>query len=407
VPRSTMENEEETPFPGKMGKATKAIHAGTSSKFTLGAVSVPIFQSAIFTFPSAEVGAEYFSGKRDGYIYTRLGNPTVKALEDSVAALEDGAAGIATATGMAAITTVFLALLDQDTHVVCTASVYSATSRVLETAFSRFGVQYSFVDTSDLDKIQKAMRPKTRIVYIETPANPTMIISDIRGASEIARRNGSLLVVDNTFASPYVQRPLEHGADIVIHSLTKFINGHSDVLGGMIVCKSEELKTRIRSVLSMFGGVMDPHQAWLILRGLRTLALRMEKSQENALKLARFLKTHHKVMWVRYPGLPEHRQYDIARRQMNGFGSMIAFGVKEGLEGGKRLLDHVKIFTLAVSLGGVESLIEHPASMTHASIPRMEREQAGILDELIRLSVGCEDFEDLRDDLEQELSRIF
>ncbi|MEJ2726388.1 MAG: aminotransferase class I/II-fold pyridoxal phosphate-dependent enzyme [Deltaproteobacteria bacterium] len=324
-----MKRSDEKPF---MGKATKAIHVGTSGDFTLGAVSVPIFQSAIFPFPSAEVGAEYFSGERAGYIYTRLGNPTVNALEESVAALENGEAGIATASGMAAINTVFLALLEQDAHVVCTASLYSATSRVLETAFSRFGVKSSFVDTSDLDNIKKAMGPKTRMIYIETPANPTMMMSDIQGAAEIARGNGSFLAVDNTFASPYVQRPLDHGADIVLHSLTKFINGHSDVLGGMIVCKTKELRQKIRAMRTLLGGVMDPHQAWLILRGLRTLPLRMEKSQEIALMLARFLKTHPNVTWVRYPGFPEHGQQEIAQKQMEGFGSMIAFGVRRGLE---------------------------------------------------------------------------
>jgi methionine-gamma-lyase len=236
-----MKSKDEMP---SMGKATKAIHVGTSREFTLGAVSVPIFQSAIFPFPSVEVGAEYFSGKKEGYIYTRMGNPTVKALEESVAALENGSAGIATGTGMAAINTVFLALLEQDAHVVCTASVYSATSRVLATVFSRFGVSSSFVDTSDLDNVKRAMQAKTRLIYIETPANPTMIISDIRGAAEIARSNGSFLVVDNTFASPYVQQPLNHGAHIVVHSLTKFVNGHSDVLGGMIVCGSKVRKMR-------------------------------------------------------------------------------------------------------------------------------------------------------------------
>jgi methionine-gamma-lyase len=219
-------NYKEEPSMERMGKATQAIHVGASREFTLGGVSVPIFQSAVFPFPSAEAGAEYFSGEKAGYIYTRLGNPTVSALEESLAALENGVTGIATASGMAAITTVFLALLEQDAHVVCTASVYSATSRVLETVFSRFGVKSTFVDTSDLENIKKATGPKTRIIYIETPANPTMIISDIRGAAEVARRNGCFLVVDNTFASPYVQRPLDHGADIVVHSLTKFVNGH-------------------------------------------------------------------------------------------------------------------------------------------------------------------------------------
>ena len=301
-----MKKSEEKPT---IGKATKAIHVGASRDFTLGAASVPIFQSAVFPFPSAEAGAQYFSGEKAGYIYSRLGNPTVNALEESLAALENGAGAIATATGMAAITTVFLALLEQDAHVVCTASVYSATSRVLETAFSRFGVKSSFVDTSHLDHIEEATGPKTRIIYLETPANPTMVISDIRGAAGIAGRNECLLVVDNTFASPYVQRPLDHGADISVHSLTKFINGHSDVLGGMIVSRTDELHQKVRSILNIFGAIMDPHQAWLILRGVRTLPLRMAKAQENALKLAEFLSRHPKVTWVRYPGLPEHPQY--------------------------------------------------------------------------------------------------
>lgn len=389
-----------------MGKSTRAIHSGKLADSLFGEVSVPIFQSSTFAFPSAEEGAARFSGESPGFIYTRLSNPTVNALEDNVASLEEGFGGMATATGMAAISTVFMTYLHQGAHVVSTDSVYGSTRVLLEMELPRFGVQATFVDTSDPEKIRKALRPETRMVFIETPTNPTMILTDIEAAAQIAHQAGAILVVDNTFASPYLQRPLQHGADLVVHSLTKFINGHSDVVGGMIVAGDEENFKKIRRILSLFGGTMDPHQAWLILRGVRTLPLRLEKAQENARRIAAFLSTHPKVTWVRYPGLPEHPQYAVARKQMDGFGSMICFGVKSGLQGGVTVMNHVKLITLAVSLGGVESLIEHPASMTHASIPRKEREEAGILDELVRLSVGCEDFEDLKEDLDQALNRI-
>jgi methionine-gamma-lyase len=389
-----------------MHKATKAIRAGHLEKSVFGEISVPIFQSSTFAFPNAQEGADRIEGKTEGYVYTRLGNPTVSALERAVSTLEDGFAGIATATGMAAVTTVLLALLENKSHIVSTDSVYGATRTVLEKEFHRFGVEYAFVDTTDIRNIEQVLRPDTRIIWVETPANPTMGITNIREAAELAQRQHATLVVDNTFASPYLQRPLALGADVVVQSLTKFINGHSDVVGGMIITKNKESYDRIRSVLRLFGGTMDPHQAWLILRGLSTLPLRMEKSQENAMKLATFLKEHPKVTWVRYPGLPGHPQHEIARMQMDGFGTMIAFGVKNGLEGGKMLMDNVRLITLAVSLGGVESLIEHPASMTHSSIPKEEREEACVLDELVRLSVGCEDFEDLRADLDQALDKI-
>jgi methionine-gamma-lyase len=389
-----------------MKKSTKAIHGGRAEKSVFGEVSVPIFQSSTFSFPSAEEGAARFGGERPGYIYTRMGNPTVEALEDSICTLEGGFGGMATASGMAAITTVFLALLKRGAHVVSTDSVYGPTRAVLETEFTRFGVNSTFVDTSELDRVERAMTPDTSMIYVETPANPTMAITDIRAAADIARRHDALLVVDNTFASPHLQRPFEHGARIVVHSMTKFINGHSDVVGGMIVTGDEPLYRRVRSVLNLYGGTMDPHQAWLVLRGVKTLPLRVERSVENAGKIAEFLHDHPKVTWVRYPGLADHPQHDIARKQMDGFGAMICFGVKGGLEAGKMLMNGVKLFTLAVSLGGVESLIEHPASMTHASIPREERKRAGIVDELVRISVGCEDVEDLQADLEQALDRV-
>ena len=389
-----------------MKPSTKAIHAHGKHPAQYGEVSVPIYQSSTFAFRSADEGAARFSGSTPGYIYTRLANPTINALEDAIASLEEGSNGLATSTGMAAITTVFLALLQRGSHVVSSACVYGPTRTVLETAFARFGCESAFVDTSDLAQVQAAMRPDTRIVYLETPANPTMTISDIAGAAAIAHAHGALLVVDNTFASPFLQRPLTLGADVVVHSCTKLLNGHSDVVGGAIVTREDTLYRQIKPTLNMFGGTMDPHQAWLILRGLLTLPLRVERSQRNAVQLARFLRTHPMVSWVRYPGLEDHPQHELARRQMDGFGTMIALGVKGGLEGGKTVMDHVRVFTLAVSLGGVESLIEHPASMTHAGLAKAEREAAGIVDELVRISVGCEDVEDLQQDLNQALDAV-
>lgn len=389
-----------------LSKATKAIHAGQLERPVYGEVSVPIFQTSTFAFPSAEEGAARFSGEAPGYIYTRMGNPTVHALEDNLAALENGFAALATATGMAAISTVFLSLLSHEDHLVAEHCLYGPTEVVIEAELPRFGMAATLVDTSNLSNIESALQPNTRLIYLETPTNPTMKITHIRGAAAIAHRHGALLAVDNTFCSPYLQRPLEQGADVVVHSLTKYLNGHSDVVGGMIVVKDEELYRRIRRVLTLFGATMDPHQAWLILRGVRTLPLRMEKAQENALKLAEFLSCHPKVTWVRHPGLPDHPQHGLAKEQMDGFGAMLCFGVQKGLEGGRILLNQVRLITMAVSLGGVESLIEHPASMTHAAVPREKRQRAGILDELVRLSVGCEDFSDLRADLDQALNKI-
>ncbi len=387
-----------------MKRATTAIHAHGKHHPQYGEVSVPIYQSSTFAFDNADQGAGRFAGTTPGYIYTRLGNPTVNALADAIAALEGGTHGLATSTGMSAITTVFLAYLQQGTHVVSSACVYGPTRTVLETSFARFGSDATFVDTSDLNAIAAAMRANTRIVYLETPANPTMTLTDIAGAARIAHAHDALLVVDNTFASPYVQQPLALGADIVVHSCTKLINGHSDVVGGAIVVGSEARYRQIRPTLNLFGGTMDPHQAWLILRGLQTLPLRVERSQDNAMTLARFLRSHPAVKWISYPGLEEHPQHALARRQMDGFGNMIAIGVKGGFEAGKAMMNSVRLFTLAVSLGGVESLIEHPASMTHAGLTPQERADAGLTDDLVRLAVGCEDSDDLKADLEQALA---
>jgi methionine-gamma-lyase len=392
--------------PSAMRKSTKAIHAGGLEHSIYGEVSVPIFQSSTFAFPSVADGAARFSGKQSGYIYSRLNNPTVNALEESVAMLEGGFAGVATASGMGAVSSVYISFLSRGDHVVAANCLYGSSRVILESELTRYGVETTFVDSSELANIEKAIRPATRMIFVESPMNPSMKITDLAGAAAIAKKHGSLLVVDNTFASPYLQRPIEFGADIIIHSLTKFINGHTDVIGGMVVTKTEEHYSRVKKIVSLFGATMDPHQAWLIMRGLRTLPLRIEKAQENAMKLAEFLKSHPKVIWVSYPGLPDHPQHEIAKRQMDGFGSMISFGVQNGVQGGITLMNSVRLITLAVSLGGVESLIEHPASMTHAALAREERQEAGILDELVRLSTGCEDFEDLREDLDQALNLI-
>jgi methionine-gamma-lyase len=398
-------NEEECVTTKSNDLFTAAIHAGQHPDPLFRGVSVPIYQSSTFAFESAEQGAALFKGREDGYIYTRIGNPTTKALEDCVAILEKGIGGLATASGMAAISTTHLAFLDHDSHLVSTDAVYGPSRTVVENELSRFGVQSSFVDTSDIDKIKDALRPNTRMLFVETPANPTIVLTDIRACAELAKEKGILLVVDNTFSSPILQNPLELGADVVIHSLTKFLNGHSDVVGGIIVAREESRFNRLRKVLTLMGGTIDPHQAWLVLRGVKTLALRVEKSQDSAAKLARFLEAHPEVSWVNYPGLESHPQHALAKRQMKGFGSMLCFGLKGGFEAGRKMINAVKLCTLAVSLGGVESLIQHPASMTHAGVSEEERKAAGISNDLIRLSVGCEGYEDLREDLDQALGQ--
>jgi methionine-gamma-lyase len=382
---------------------TSVIHAGQEPDPVYGGVSVPIYQSSTFAFESAEQGAARFAGRDKGFIYTRIGNPTIRALEESLATLEGGFDASATATGMAAVTTVYTALLDKDAHVVGTASIYGPSRTVLENEFSRFGVSADFVDTSDIRNIEHCLRPATRLLFIETPANPTLALTDLRACARIAHDRGITLVVDNTFSSPLLQNPLALGADVVIHSLTKFINGHSDVVGGAIIAREEALHKRLRKVLVLMGGTMDPHQAWLVLRGVRTLALRVEKSQASAAQLASWLAAHPKVRWVNYPGLATHPQHALAKEQMRGFGSMICFGLHGGYEAGRKMINAVRLCTLAVSLGGIESLIQHPASMTHAGMSPENREMAGITDDLIRLSVGCEGLEDLRDDLAQAL----
>lgn len=385
---------------------TRSVHAGCRPDPMYGGVSVPIYQSSTFAFESVDQGAARFRGDESGYIYTRMGNPTVSALEEAVASLEGGHAGIATSSGMAAICTVFMTHLNAGAHLISTDSVYGPSRVLVDRYLRSFGVESDFVDTTNLEKVRAALRPETVMLYVETPENPTIRITDIAGCAEIARQHGLLLVVDNTFATPVLQRPIEHGADIVVHSMTKFLNGHADVVAGMIVTSTEPQWRALREMLNHHGGCIDPHQAWLVHRGLKTLGLRVRQAQASAVAVSEMLHEHPAVEWVRYPGATDHPQSDLVSRQMDGPGALLCFGVRGGLETGRALMEHVSIPTLAVSLGGVETLIEHPASMTHAGLSAEAREEAGITENLIRLSVGCEDTKDLVADLRRALDAL-
>ncbi len=389
------------------GRHSKAIHGGFDPEAYQGAVSVPIFQTSTFAFPSAEEGAARIAGTSHGPIYTRLGNnPTVVALEECVAELEGGCGAVATATGMAAVSTVLLGLLRQGDHVVGTHPLYGPSRILLEKHLERFGISSSFVPAADDGALRAAVRPNTRLVFVETPANPTLDLVDLKAAADVAHDAGAPLVVDNTFAGPHLQRPIEHGTDVVLHSMTKSLNGHSDVVAGIVVTREEKLLAGFRDTAKSFGTTMDPHQAWLVLRGIRSLGMRVERSQENARVLAPWLERHPAVAWVRYPGLPSHPQHELANSQMDGPGSVIAFELRGGVEAGRRLMNAVRLIVLAVSLGGIESLIEHPASMTHSKVPADELVRQGITPGLVRLAVGCEDVEDLRADLEQAFAVV-
>ena len=381
---------------------TLAVHAGIEQDEFYSAVP-PIYQTSTFGFDSAEQGAALFAGERKGYIYSRMGNPTVGGLERSVAALEGGHAGLACASGMAAIHTALGALVKKGEHIVCSDAVYGPTCTLVQSIMAEFGVESSMVDTSDFEAVKAAVRPNTKVIYVETPCNPTLVISDLEAIGKLAHKHGALLVVDNTFMSPILQQPLSFGTDVVVHSLTKFLNGHADVVGGMIVVKDEAMYTRMRRTLNHFGGVLPPMESFLVHRGIKTLPLRMQRHCENAQKIAEFLETHSQVEWVLYPGLKSHPQYDLAQKQMRGSGGIISMGLKGGLEAGRNMMNAVKLCMLAVSLGGVETLIQHPASMTHASMGAEARERAHISDGLVRLSVGIENVDDLIADVDQAL----
>ncbi len=387
------------------GFNSKLIHGGEHHD-ELGSAVTPIYQTSTFRFNDSDHGARLFAGEEQGYIYTRIGNPTISDLEKTIANLEHGFGGIGTSSGMGAVTTVYMALLGQGDHMIGHEAVYGPSRVVMESLFKKFGVESTFLDTSDIKNVEAAIRPNTKLIYLETPANPTMGIADIKAISELAKKHNIKVCVDNTFCSPYLQTPLDLGADVVLHSMTKFINGHADIVGGMIVCKTETDYKQVRGVMVSMGCNMDPHQAFLTRRGLKTLAIRIDRAQENAIKVADFLNSHPNVEWVKYPGLPSHPQYELAKKQMKGPGAMISFEVKGGVSAGKIVMNNVKLALLAVSLGGIETLIQHPASMTHSKMAAADKLKAEITDGLIRLSVGIEDVEDIIADLDQALKSI-
>lgn len=382
-----------------MGFRTKQIHAGVTPDPTTGSILTPIYQSTTFVQESVDD----YMGK--GYSYSRAGNPTVRAFEEKLTALEGGHDSTAYGSGMAATVAVLLGLLEQGDHIVVADVVYGGTYRFADKFTRKFGVEVDFVDASDLTAVEAAMRDNTRIVFTESPANPTLKVTDLAAVSEMAHANGALHVTDNTFLTPYYQRPFELGADVVVHSTTKFLDGHNATLGGAVVVSTPELQEKIAFARISAGLVMSPMVAWLTLQGTKTLSVRMDQQSANAMEVAEFLSGHDKVDYVNYPGLPSHPQYELSKRQASGFGAMVCFEVKGGVEAGKRLMDAIDVWTLAENLGQVESLITHPVTMTHAAVPREERIAAGITDGLVRLSVGLEDAEDLIDALDRALDK--
>ncbi len=374
---------------------TRSIHAGQEPDPTTGAIMTPIYATSTYVQESP--------GVHKGYEYSRTANPTRLAYERCIADLEDGSAGFAFASGMAATATV-LELLDAGSHVVAMDDLYGGTYRLFERVRRRSAdFSFSFADLSDIAALEAALTPETKLIWIETPTNPLLKLVDLEAVAALARKRGILTVADNTFASPYVQRPLEQGIDIVVHSATKFLNGHSDMVGGVAVTRSDEIAEQLAFLQNSIGAIQGPFDAFLALRGLKTLGLRMERHNDNALRIAAWLEDHPKIEKVYYPGLESHPQHDLAKRQMLGYGGIVSAVIEGGLENSRRFLERVQIFSLAESLGGVESLIEHPAIMTHASLPEEKRAALGIGDGLVRLSVGVEDCEDLIADLKQAL----
>ena len=378
------------------GFATRAIHAGQEPDPSTGAVTVPIYPTS--TYVQQELG------KHKGYEYSRVSNPTRTRLEENLAALEGGRASRVFASGMAAINAI-TTLLKSGDHLVCGNDLYGGVPRLFNQVLADFGLQFTYVDTSNVDSVIRAIRKNTRVVYVETPTNPMMTVSDIRAISDVCRGKGVDLVVDNTFMSPYFQQPIALGADMVVHSTTKFLNGHSDGLGGVVVCTRREQAEKLAFVQKAAGAILSPFECWLVLRGVKTLAIRMKQHDENGRVVAEFLARHQKVKKVFYPGLPDHPQHDLAKRQMSGFGSMISFETGS-LSNAKRVLKKVRICSLGESLGGVETLISHPATMTHAALGEKGRRQIGISDGMVRISVGIEDVQDIVADLDEALKAI-
>lgn len=388
--------------------ATQAIHGGHKKDPVSGALTTPIFQTSTFVFDSAEQGGRRFALEEDGFIYSRLGNPTNMQLEEKIALLEKGEACLSTSSGMGAITSALWTALKAGDHIVASKTLYGCTYALLNHGISRYGVEVTFVDAANLDEVRAAMKENTKVVYLETPANPDLKLVDIEAVAKIGHEvEGCMVIVDNTFCTPYIQRPLELGADVVVHSATKYLNGHGDVIAGFVVGKKEFIdQVRLFGVKDMTGAVLSPFDAYLIMRGMKTLQIRMDRHTKNAMEVAKFLESHENVELVNYPGLESFPQYELAQKQMDMPGGMIAFEVKGGLEAGKKLLNSLELCTLAVSLGDCETLIQHPASMTHSPYTPEERAEAGISEGLIRISVGLEDAEDIIADLKQGLDRL-
>ena len=391
-----------------MGFATKSIHGGFPDGKVAGALTEPICQTATFSFESAEQGGRIFSGEEEGYLYTRVGNPTTAQLEEKIAILEGAEASLALASGMGAITAALWTILKAGDHIVSSQTVYGCTHELFEFGLSKFGVDVTFVDMTDPINVRQAMRENTRLVFIETPANPNLVLNDIEAVSSIAHEKTDCLVMaDNTFASPYLQQPLNLGVDIIVHSATKYLNGHGDVIAGFAVGKKELIdEIRVTGLKFMTGASLAPFDAFLIIRGLKTLAIRMERHCDNAEAIAVFLEGHQAVEKVYYPGLKNFPQFDLAKKQMKRPGAIISFEVKGGFKNGKKMINAVDLCRIAVSLGDAETLIQHPASMTHLAYNDEDRCNAGISDGLIRLSVGLENVEDIIADLKQSLDLI-
>jgi cystathionine beta-lyase/cystathionine gamma-synthase len=382
-----------------MGFSTRQIHSGVTPDPTTGAILTPIYQSTTFVQPSVD---EYLS---KGYSYSRSGNPTVRALETKLADLEGGADCATFGTGMSAVTGTMLAFLNAGDHAIISDVAYGGTYRLCTKVLNRFGIEFTFADTSNPDDVAASVRDNTALFLTETPANPTMKCSDIAAISEIAQKAGAVHVVDNTFLTPYYQRPLELGADLSLHSTTKYMDGHNATVGGAVISRTEEQAEKIRFIQNSTGSIMSPQVAWLTMQGCKTLSLRMDQQSANAMAIAEFLEAHPKVAQVRYPGLPSHPQHELSGRQASGYGAMLWFEVKGGLAAGKKLMDNIELWTLAENLGSVESLVTHPVTMTHADVDEAERQRVGIIDGLVRLSVGLEDVEDLIGALEKALEK--
>ena len=391
----------------KLGKSTQAIHAGerdiSPRKKTGIPLLPPIYQNSTFRFTTAAECAEAFRDEDSGYVYTRWGNPTQDVLEKKLAVLEAGEAALATASGMGAVSTALLTALADGGHVVAMANLYSATFQILNEDLRRFGIETTFVDTTDLSQIASAIKIDTKVLYLESPTNPLLKLIDLRGAAEIAKAHGVTSIIDNTFATPCGQQPIAFGIDVVVHSMTKYLSGTGAVIAGAIVGQKEFITHAKTGALRNFGAVISPFNAWLTLHGITTLPLRFARHCENAGQVAEFLEAHQAVAWVRYPGLPSHPQHQLAQRQMEAFGGMITLELKGGRTAGEHLVDRLERCALAVSLGDVRTLICHPASTTHSHVPTEIRQQIGITDGLVRISVGLEDIEDILADLEQAL----